>query len=153
MRIYIFRLSDDDMIDNFFLVAEQSLIIFLVIGIGYILGKTGIMSEESENCCAALYMYLTSPAITIYSFQRPFDHLLLNGFLLALGLSAAGIFLCIIVARITLHGNTKAETNVLCSSVIFTSCGMIAFALQNALYGAEGIFYGVAYCCVNSITT
>jgi len=141
------------MIQNFFVVSEQSVIIFLIMGIGYLLGRVGIMTEESEENCSAICLYLTGPAITIFSFQRAFDFQLLNGFLLAIVMSAASILFCSVVARNTIRGNTPAETNVFRSSIIFTNCGMIGFALQSALYGPEGIFFGVAYSCVNSILT
>lgn len=141
------------MIENFIIVAEQSIIIFLFVSIGYILGKIGVLSKESEECFSALYMYLTGPALTIYTFQRPFNNLMLHGFLTCLVLSVAGIALCIIMARFMVHGETEAQANVYRSSTIFTSCGMVGYALQRALYGAEGIFYGVAYCSLNSIVT
>jgi predicted permease len=58
---------------HFLTVANQVLILFLLIALGFICGKKGIISEKAAESLSSLALYFSTPAAIICSFVRPFE--------------------------------------------------------------------------------
>lgn len=139
------------MLNNFLTVGQQVLILFLLIGIGYICSKKGLINGIQAKGMTNLVMYVVTPSVMIHSFQRNFDKKLFFGLLLAF-LSAVLIHLILILlAKILLHDEKKEREKVYRFSAIFSNCGFMSLPLQSAILGDIGTFYGSAYIAVFNI--
>lgn len=62
------------MIESFLSVGTQVLILFLMIGTGFVLGKLHLITHKGAVSMSNLLMYVVSPCILIVVFQRPLEH-------------------------------------------------------------------------------
>lgn len=136
------------MLSNFATVFSQVLVLFLLISLGYFCGKIRLINNELSDGMANLIMVLVAPCLMISSFQREFQPDLFHNFLIAF----VGAFLIyagsIIIANFIVRDTDESRKRVLRCTVIFSNCGMMSLALQNALFGSDGVFYGAAYISV-----
>ena len=61
------------MIESFLSVGTQVLILFLMIGTGFVLGKLHLITHKGAVSMSNLLMYVVSPCILIVVFQRPLE--------------------------------------------------------------------------------
>ena len=139
------------MLDSFLAVGTQVVILFLLVGIGYLLGKTGKMDDQASLGMTNLVVYVVSPAMTIVSFQRPLESQSLHNFFLVIFISIAVHLFSIFCSRAMIRDESLSRRRTLQYASIFTNCGFMAFPLQNALLGSIGIFYGSAYALVFTV--
>ncbi len=140
------------MIENFSTVAAQVLSLFIMILIGFILGKTKLLTENATSSISNIILYVATPAAILQAFvtESRSAEKTINLALVALFAIIAHIF-GIILAKLLIH-NKRADTNaVLRYSVIFSNCGYMSFPLQKALLGDIGVFYGAMYVAVFNI--
>ncbi|MCM1320918.1 MAG: AEC family transporter [Bacteroides sp.] len=139
------------MLTSFCVVAKQVLILFVLMGIGFICTKKHILTESGVRCIADVLLYLVTPCVIISSFHRDFDADMLRGF----GLSALGAIgvhsLSILTAHLCVHDDSDSRRRVLIFGTVFSNCGYMALPLQNALLGSSGVFFGAAYIGVFNI--
>lgn len=139
------------MIANIFTVAEQVLILFILIGIGFITNKAKIFTEDSIKKLTDFMLYVVTPAVIINSFNRELDFGMLKGFVIVFILAVIIHFVNAFCAYVFIHDRNKAREKVLRTAVVFSNCGYMSFPLQNAILGTEGVFYGTAYVAVFNI--
>ncbi|MCI8554240.1 MAG: AEC family transporter [Clostridiales bacterium] len=136
------------MAESFWTVAQQVLILFLLIGAGAACGRTGLLCERAVKCLADLVLYLAFPCVIIQSFRREFNPEMLRGLLLA-GLISLIIHAgSILLAHLVFRDREESRRRVLRFAVVFSNAGYMALPLQQALLGEEGVFYGAAYVAV-----
>ena len=70
------------MIESFLSVGTQVLILFLMIGTGFVLGKLHLITHKGAVSMSNLLMYVVSPCILIVVFQRPLETETFHNFLL-----------------------------------------------------------------------
>lgn len=136
------------MLISFLTVAEQVVVLFLLIGVGVICGKTGILREHAVKCCSELVMMIVTPCIIIQSFQRPFDLSMLAGLGMACLIALLIHAVTILLAHLLLHDPAERRERVLRFGAVFSNAGFMSLPLQNALLGDTGVFYGAAYVAV-----
>lgn len=136
------------MIENFLTVVQQVLVLFVLIGVGVICGKSRILSKEAVKSCADVVLLFATPCVIIQSFQREPDAETLRGLgiaaLAAVLVHAAGIGL----AHLLIRDPDRARERVLRFGTVFSNAGYMAIPLQLALLGQDGVFYGATYVAV-----
>lgn len=139
------------MLQNFLTVGQQVLVIFILIAVGVICGKTKLIKEEGAQCLTSIVLYAVTPCLMVEAFQREFDpSMLLN--LAIVALAAFGVhIISIIIARLLVHDKDKSRQTVLRFAVVFSNCGFMCLPLEEALLGSEGVFYGGAFVAVFNI--
>ena len=129
-------------------MAQQVLVLFLLVAVGYAGGKAKWFGHEAVRGCTELVLLVATPCVIIQSFQKPFDRSMLAGLgaaaLIALGVHAAAIGLTHLVFR----DKDEARRRVLRFGTVFSNAGYMSLPLQQALLGEEGVFYGAAYVAV-----
>lgn len=141
----------DDMLSNILTVAHQVLILFILIGIGYVINKSKMVSENAMKGFSSLMLYIVTPAVIINSFNRELDSGMLKG-LAIIFIAAFFIHIVnIIAAKLLIHDKELAREHVFKISMVCSNCGYMSFPLQNAILGADGVFYGAAYVAVFNI--
>ncbi|MCD8390549.1 MAG: AEC family transporter [Firmicutes bacterium] len=139
------------MISNILTVAEQVLILFILIGVGFCTARFKIFNKSSIKRLTDFMLYIVTPAVIINSFNRKLDMDMLKG-LCVVFVAAIGIHLInILISRIFIHDKSEAREKVLRMSVIFSNCGYMSFPLQEAIFGSDGVFYGAAFVAVFNI--
>lgn len=136
------------MISNFLTVAEQVVILFLLIGVGAVCGKTKVIRQEAVSSMANLALLFATPCVIIKSFQREMTGEALMGLGIAALASLGTHLLGIALAHLILHDADKSRECVLRFGAVFSNAGYMAIPLQEALLGSDGVFYGAVYVAV-----
>lgn len=136
------------MLTNFLTVAEQVIVLFLLIGVGALCAKTGIIKEVAIKSCSDLVLIVVTPCVIIQSFQRPFDAAMLKGLGLACLIALSIHIVTILLAHLLLHDPVVARERVLRVGAVLSNAGFMSLPLQNALLGEDGVFYGAAYVAI-----
>lgn len=136
------------MISNFLTVAEQVVILFLLIGVGAVCGKTKVIRREAVGSMANLALLFATPCVIIKSFQREMTGEALMGLGIAALASLGTHLLGIALAHLILHDADKSRECVLRFGAVFSNAGYMAIPLQEALLGSDGVFYGAVYVAV-----
>lgn len=133
------------MLDIFFTVSQQVLILFIIMIIGIICTKAKFFSEEVINGIAKFVLYTVTPCVIINSFNREFDFSMLKGLGISLFVAFSVYAFSILIANLILKDSEESRILVLKFGTIFSNCGYMALPLQQALLGTDGVFYGAAY--------
>ena len=141
------------MIESFLTVAQQVLMLFLLIGVGFVLGKLKLLNAQGSLCMSNLMLYAVIPCLVVSSFQRPLEAEHLQNFGLTVLLSVAVHAAMIIVAAVALRRADTEGRSIYSLCAVMANCGFMAFPLQEALYGSLGVFYGSAYMVVFNVCT
>lgn len=139
------------MLQNFLTVGQQVLIIFILIAIGFICGKTKMIKEDGAVCITNIVLYVVTPCVMIEAFQREFDPSMLKNLAIAVAAAFCVHLFSIIVAKRLIHDKDKSRETVMRFSIIFSNCGFMCLPLEQALLGEDGVFYGGAFVAVFNI--
>lgn len=131
----------------FILVANQILILFILIAVGFSLAKLKVLKSEAIKGITELVLLVVTPCVIIKSFVREFDPNALVNLLISLGVALLIHIICIL-ASFTLKDKNISKQKVLQFSVIFSNAGFMSLPLQQALLGDEGVFYGSTYVAI-----
>lgn len=133
------------MLENFFMVGQQVLILFVLILIGVCCSKLKIINEKSIAGMTNIVLYFVTPCVIIKSFQRTLKAEMVKGLLIVFGIAFVIHIISILITKIFLKDNDENRLKVLRFSVIFSNCGFMSLPLQQALMGDDGVFYGAVY--------
>ena len=138
------------MLLSFLTVGQQVLILFVLMAVGYILGKIKFLDDHGSLAITNLVMYVVSPAMMVVAFQRERSgeglHNFLVSMLLAVVIHGIGILLsCLLIRGSDMYGR------VLRFGTVFSNCGFMGYPLMTALMGSVGLFYGSAYVVVFNV--
>ena len=139
------------MIQNFLTVAHQVLILFILIGVGFLCGKIKLLNEKSVKSINDLVLYIVCPCVIVKSFIREFDKKMLEGLLVSAAAALFVMMFSILIAHFVFHDKNDTKNRVYKFATVFSNCGFISLPLQQALLGNEGVFYGAAYIAIFNI--
>lgn len=138
------------MIGSFLTVGQQVLILFALMAVGFVLGKTKLMDDRGSLAMTHLVMYAVSPAMMVVAFQREKNAADLHNFLVCLLLAVAVHAVSILLAKVCLRGR-DSTAGILRFGTVFSNCGFMGYPLMLALLGSIGVFYGSAYVVVFTV--
>lgn len=136
------------MLDNFFSVFSQVVVLFLLMGVGFFCGKKQILSESSAKALTDVVLYFATPCMIVKSYIREFKQELLNDMLISLLISLLIHIGSIILATFMFR---KKEKEILRFATVFSNAGYMALPLQQAVLGDIGVFLGASYVAVFNI--
>ncbi|MBR2044054.1 MAG: AEC family transporter [Clostridia bacterium] len=140
-----------EMLNNFLAVAQQVLVLFILIAIGFICGKTKLINDEISKGLSDLVLYFATPAVIINSFLRPFDKSMFNKLLLAFAISIIFHLVAGAVAYTLIKNKNNDARIVSRFGIFFSNAGYMALPLQMAILGNDGVFLGSAYVVIFNI--
>lgn len=138
--------------ENLIMIAQQVLVLFVLIAVGFACGKTGVITEHASKKMTDIVLYIVTPCVMVSAFQREFSFDLLGQVLLAAGIALAVLFCSILLVKLIFHDKDEARRKVLQFSVVFSNCGFMSLPLQNALLGDEGMFFGSVFVAMFNVT-
>lgn len=139
------------LLENFIMIAQQVLVLFILIGVGFACGKEGILTDESSKKITDIVLYVVTPCVMISAFQREFSMHLLGNILITALCATASIAATVFIAKLIFHDKNTARKKVLQFSAIFSNCGFMSLPLQKAILGDDGWFYGSIFVAVFNV--
>ncbi|RZT01244.1 AEC family transporter [Cuneatibacter caecimuris] len=124
-------------------VFQQMLILFIILAVGYIANKTGIIPTASNKTLSGIVLNIANPALVIASVSG--DHSKISGrglavtLLISICMFAALIAIAFVIPKI-LRAEREDEKiyNVM---IVFSNIGFMGMPLVSALMGAEALLY------------
>lgn len=129
-------------LNNMATAAEQVLILYLMIAVGFIADKTGLYREKAARLTNDLLFYIVTPAIITQSFlsmeltRENVDALLVSA-VCGFAMHGAAILLSLPFFR---KGN-REENAIYKYASVYGNVGYMALPMAQALLGAPGVFY------------
>ena len=138
-------------LDNFILIAQQVLVLFILIAVGFACGKAGMLTEHASKKMTDVVLYIVTPCVMVNAFQREFSVELLGQVFLAAGIAALILALSIALVKLVFHDKNVARKKVLQFAVVFSNCGFMSLPLQKALLGDDGQFFGSIFVAIFNV--
>ena len=139
------------MASNFLTVFIQVLTLFLFMSFGFVGGKKNIITQSGSKVLADVVLMFVTPCVIINSFRRPFNSGELKKLLLCFALILAIHIISILAAHLIFKGDDEKRKRVLRFATVFSNAGYMGLPLQEAVLGADGLFYGSIYVSVFNI--
>ena len=140
------------MLASFLTVGQQVAILFILIGVGFISGKTKFLSDTAVTGMTDFVLYVVTPCVMVQAFQRDFDANLAGIFAQAVCFALLTTMVSWGLSHWTLRDSVLERQSVYRFAAIFSNSGFMALPLEAALLGPEGLFFGAAYLAVFNIT-
>ena len=139
------------MASNFLTVFIQVLTLFLFMAFGFVGGKKNIITQGGSKVVADIVLLFVTPCVIVNSFRRAFDMSELKKLLICF-VCAMGIYIAsIILVQLLFKGKEDKVKRVLRFATVFSNAGYMGLPLQEAVLGADGVFYGSVYVSVFNI--
>lgn len=126
-------------------VFTQVCVLMILITVGFIFAKAGLLTKEGVSCCTDIALIISTPCVIIKSLIREYDKKIMTELLKAFALTLLVQVLLIVLSHILIHSKNIKRKRVLRFGSIFANCGFMSLPLQEVLLGADGTLYGSAY--------
>ena len=133
------------MLSNLFTVAQQVLVLFILIIAGVILEKTSLVSEKGIHTLANIVLFAVTPCVIIEAFQRDFDSSMFKELVLSFVISFVILLLSVVFVELMYRKKNTDRIVVLKFAVVFSNAGYMGLPMQRAILGEEGVFFGAAF--------
>lgn len=133
------------MIGNILNVGNQVLILFVIVAVGFICRKVGILTANGVKSISDLVVYVVTPANIIVAFSKEFKTELLVGLAKAFLLAFLVYGAATIIIRFVIREKDENKRSVLRFAGAYPNAGYMGIPLQRALLGDIGVFYCAAY--------
>ena len=132
---------------NLATVAAQVGVLFALMAVGAVCRRVRLVDETAVKGIVNVLLLVVTPSLIIDSFQRPFDSSMMHGFFWAFAIASIAHVAVILLARLFSRGDDKSRP-VLRLAMVFSNAGFMGIPLEQAILGAEGVFYGIVYVVV-----
>lgn len=133
------------------ITAQQVIILFLLIGCGFVAVKTGVLKQEGKQTLSNLLLYLVVPAMIVHSYMMEFSEEILHNLLAAFGMSVFAILIGTAITLLLTARRKDLRAPLFRFACVFSNAAYMGFPLISALFGAEGLLYASAYVTVFNI--
>lgn len=124
---------------------NMQLMMFLLVAIGFLIRKRGIVNTEGRMNMIDLCLHLTLPFNVLNSFMRKWDWNLFRAcgiiLLLSVGLNAVSVFFSAILFR---KQEEKRQKSLKYGTIISNS-GFLGNPMVEGIYGADGLLYAALF--------
>ncbi len=135
------------------IIARQIVMMFLMMGLGFALTKTGFLSESFHQMLSKFLLNVVVPMLLIASFQIEYESGLAREIVVILGLSILVQGLCIAVGRVMFGRGGDEKTRIAKLGVGYCNCGFMGLPLLQAVFGTSGVIYSSVFVVVFNIAT
>lgn len=124
-------------------IAESIIILFLLMGIGFLCRRTGVISPDGARGLSSFVVNVSLPALIVMAMQVPLTPELVEnagGILLGVGVFYGVSFaFAFTVPRYV--AESDLEEGVMRFMLVFSNLGFMGFPVAAAVFGPESIFY------------
>ncbi|WP_339061331.1 AEC family transporter [Tepidibacillus marianensis] len=130
-------------------IHEQFIVSILIILIGYLIKKTGLITKKEGNVLNRIIMNVTLPALIL----KVFSTMNIEGELLLLSLISIlfGVFMYLIT-KIIFKNEPREDRGILIISNIGFNIGLFAYPFVESIWGAKGLQYIAMFDMGNAVT-
>lgn len=120
-------------------VLTQTIIMFIIVIIGALCFKFGLITEEGKKQLSSLVMYIVNPLLIFLAYQTDFrtDLLIGLGWTAAMAVITYAAF--IFASMLIIKDKNGRETAIERFSVIYSNCGFMGTPLIFGVFGSEGV--------------
>lgn len=126
-------------------ILNQTIIMLILIIVGIICAKTGIISKNANKDLSAFVLQIVNPVVILMAYQMEYRSDLVKNLLMCFLLSLMAFIIVIPLAYLLIPDKKERDTSVERFSAIYSNCGFMGIPLINALFGTEGVFYLTAF--------
>ena len=130
---------------NFSGLYEMQGMLFLLMIIGAILKKIGIITEEGKSVLADLVIYVTLPCSILKSFEIEFSREILASSAIILIVSCLIQAGCFILNLFLYRGIAPEKKKVLLYATMTSNAGILGNPIAEGIFGSMGLFYASIY--------
>ena len=141
------------MIQSFTTVFQQIVILFIMIAVGVVCSKRGMLSPQTIKELSKFIIYVVTPCLVVESFHRPFNSSMLSNIGIAFAAAIGAHLLNILLSRIFIRDEVQSRRVVYQFATIFSNCGFMGLPLQYAILGSDGVFYGAMFIAIFNVFT
>jgi len=131
---------------------QQVGVLFVLIVVGFICGKTRIITSEGKKILSHFLIQAIVPAMIINAYlNMEFNPEVLVNLLQAFGLSAGSILFAMLVSWLILRKMKTPNKKVLWFAWSYSNAAYMGFPLVKGLFGDEGMLYASVFATVFNI--
>ena len=131
------------------LLMEQILELFLMILMGFIIVKAGIVTDEDSKVLSKIVLYLIIPCVIINAFQVNYTPETVHGLLIAFIASVMLQILLLII--VSFMGKPFCLNEVEIASIYYSNSGNLIVPIVTFILGQEWVLYGCVFMSVQLI--
>lgn len=124
-------------------VLQPVLILFFMIGLGYVAEKTKLLSTDIRGPLTSYVINLALPLFILHNMNFDFDRQILINSLAVLGMSV-GTYIVMTLASVLYAKRSKLPPDKLPAyqfGMVFSNVGFMGYPLIAGLFGPEAVFY------------
>ena len=139
------------MLDQFFVVFGQVITLFLLMGVGFVLGRMKKFSAVTTSELSVLLLYVVTFCVSIDTFQTDWDMELL--YTLGVGTVALGVcyFFYIVLLEAFFRKDPRDLQAPLRFGAIYGNCGFMGLPLVKAVMGDEALIFAMIFITMFSV--
>lgn len=130
---------------NFSGLYEMQGMLFLLMILGAVLKKTGVITEAGKSVLADLVIYVTLPCSIIKSFQIEFNAEIFKSSFMILAVSCLVQTGCYILNLFLYPRIEKRKKKVLLYSTMTSNAGILGNPIAEGIFGSMGLFFASIY--------
>ncbi len=127
------------------ITAQQVLSLFILILVGAVCCRIGIVRAEGRKMLSNLLVYLVIPSMVLDSYMTGNDGSSLGNLLQTFGLSTVVMILGLVITFLATIRQHHSDIPVIRFGCAFSNAGYMGFPLIRALFGEEGLLYASAF--------
>ena len=131
------------------ILAKEILELFIIMFMGYIIVKSGVLKSDDSKSISAILVYRLTPCMIINSFMIEYDEKIKTGLIFAFIISILVHILFIILTSLLnklFNFNVAEKVNI-----IYTNAGILVIPLISSILGKEYVIYSCAFIVVQLI--
>ena len=129
------------------LLTKQILVFFLLMALGYLLVRLGLLKTSDSRVLSVILIYLVCPAVMINSFQIAYTPEIRDGFIFSVGISLIVHIMLIVICRVIKP--VFRLTDIERASIIYSNAGFLIIPIVMSVLGKEWIIYTSGFLIVH----
>lgn len=131
------------------LLMQQIVQLFLMIFMGYLIVKTGLVRDDDSKVLSKIILYLIVPCVIINAFQVDYTTDTVKGLLIAFAASVMTQVILLVV--ISVAGRLLHLNEVEVASVYYSNSGKLIVPIVTFILGQEWVLYGCVFMSVQLV--
>jgi predicted permease len=148
-QINFTRNAGDNFMNISILLMQQIVQLFLMIFMGYLIVKTGLVRDDDSKVLSKIILYLIVPCVIINAFQVDYTTDTVKGLLIAFAASVMTQVILLVV--ISVAGKLLHLNEVEVASVYYSNSGNLIVPIVTFILGQEWVLYGCVFMSVQLV--
>ena len=130
------------------IIFSQLVTMVMLMALGVLCYKRNLLDDNANKKLSSLVLMVVNPTVIVMSYHRPFEMELLQGLLIAVGLSVVSHAIGLGLTHAVYRKKGEETFSLEKFGSVYSNSGFIGIPLVNGVFGWEGVFYLTAYMSV-----